>query len=240
MLCALDSSLSFHRDSSLSASWRNSDVGCRSISPPGGRGGNRLHRYMAQTGKIMLDTNYAAIVLAAGRSTRFGGPKLSAMLDGAPVLSHALRSAMAAPATRRVLVTRDDHCAEGFETVQVDNDALSASLRAGLAAIDGCAGAFIFLGDMPRIPADVPCLLAAGIGDGLAAYPVFQDRPGHPLLLAARGFALAQGLAGDRGLGALLHDHPDVVRVPVDHAGVVSDVDSPDDLARMQSAGSGT
>lgn len=185
-----------------------------------------------------LDVNYAAIVLAAGRATRFGAPKLSAMLDGEPVLAHALRSALAAPATRRVLVTRDDHRAAGFDMVRVDSAALSASLRAGLAAIDGCAGAFIFLGDMPRIRSDVPALLAAAIGDALAAYPVFRDKPGHPLLLAARGFGLARGLSGDRGLGALLHDHPDVVRVPVDDPGVVTDIDTPDDLARAQSDGS--
>lgn len=190
-----------------------------------------------QARKIMLDRTYAAIVLAAGRSTRFGAPKLTALLDGDRVLDHALRSARAAPAMRRVLVTRDGHCAAGFETAQVDNDALSASLQAGLAVVDGCAGAFIFLGDMPRVPADVSARLAGVIGEALAAYPVFHGRPGHPLLLAARGFGLVQGLAGDRGLGALLHDHPDVVRVPVDDAGVVLDIDTPADLARAQSGG---
>ncbi len=190
-----------------------------------------------QARKIMLDRNYAAIVLAAGRSTRFGGPKLAALLDGERLLDHALRSARAAAAMRRVLVTRDGHCAAGFETVQVDNDALSASLQAGLAAVDGCDGAFIFLGDMPRVPMDISARLAGAIGDALAAYPVFHGKPGHPLLLAARGFGLVQSLTGDRGLGALLHDHAEVVRVPVDDAGVVLDVDRPADLARAQSGG---
>ena len=42
--------------------------------------------------------SFAAIVLAAGASTRFGGGKLSALLDGEPLIHHAIRAAQAAPA----------------------------------------------------------------------------------------------------------------------------------------------
>lgn len=186
----------------------------------------------------MPDRDYAVIVLAAGRASRFGGAKLSAPLDGEPLLSHALRSARAAPASRRVLVTRENEATDGFDTVLVQSDALSTSLRAGLAAVAGCDGVFIFLGDMPRIPVDVAGKLAGAIGEAPAAFPVFGGRPGHPLLLAAHGFALADDLAGDRGLGAVLHGRADVVRVPVSDAGVIFDVDTRADLARAQGAAS--
>lgn len=184
-----------------------------------------------------------AIVLAAGRARRFGADKLLQDFDGAPILAHALKAARAAPAARVIIVKRpgaelDRLCrAEAardprIEIIEIDSDALSQSLRAGLAAAQG--GAFVFLGDMPLIPPGMAALLADRIGDALAAAPVFAGRPGHPVLLSARAAALAEGLGGDQGLGALLRARADeVVLVETQDEGVVRDIDTAADLQRL-------
>lgn len=178
-----------------------------------------------------------AIVLAAGKATRFGGGKLAAPLEGRPLLHHALDAALAAPAARVIVVGRpgtvlpDD---TRLELVELASAALSDSLRAGLAAAADAAAALIFLGDMPRVPHDMAARLLAALGDGLAALPEFAGQPGHPVLLARRGFALADGLAGDEGLGRALRGRGDVVRLAVEAPGVVIDVDTPEALARLE------
>ena len=75
--------------------------------------------------------------------------------------------------------------------------------------------------------------LVEAIGDGLAALPTWEGRPGHPVLLSRRAFALVDGLEGDEGLGRVLRGRSDVVRLPVAEEGVVLDVDSVADLAEI-------
>ncbi|MCJ2184388.1 NTP transferase domain-containing protein, partial [Novosphingobium sp. 1949] len=102
---------------------------------------------------------YAAIVLAAGAARRFGSDKLSAPLEGEPLVFHAIRTARLAPVERVIVVA---HCALAIgdwpgtppvEPVRLASDALATSLRAGLAAAQAHGaldGVFVFLGDMPR------------------------------------------------------------------------------------------
>jgi len=178
-----------------------------------------------------------AIVLAAGRSSRFDGDKLAALLDGRSLLEHAIRTALAAP-VERVIVVADEGRAlpEGLpvERVGPDGPDLSDSLRAGIAAAGGADAAFIFLGDMPLVPPDLAGRLAQAIGGALAAVPVRDGQAGHPVLLASRGFDLAADIPGDRGLGQLLRDRPDVVRLAVASDGITHDIDTRTDLAAVQ------
>lgn len=179
----------------------------------------------------------AAIVLAAGRGERFGGGKLAAPLTGRPLLDHAVAIALASPAEQIVVVGRpgtrvaDD---PRVSLVELPSAALSDSLRVGLAAVGDAEGALIFLGDMPLVPADMAERLVAAIGDAPAALPVWQGKPGHPVLLARCAFALADGLTGDEGLGRALRGLADVVRLPVAEEGVVLDIDRAEDLAAIE------
>ena len=180
---------------------------------------------------------YAAIILAAGRGERFGGGKWSALLGGVPLIDHALAAACAAPVTRIVVVARDDvpvlRDDPRIAVIRMASAALSASLRAGLAAAGDMDGAFVFLADMPLVPHDMAAKLLAVQGDAIAALPTWQGQPGHPVLLSRRGFALAEGLTGDEGLGRMLRGRADALRLPVAEQGAVQDADTPEALAAL-------
>lgn len=185
-----------------------------------------------------MDRNgsFVAIVLAAGRSERFGGGKLAAPLAGRPLLDHAVRAALAAPAEQVIVVGRPEthiHADPRVRLVELASPALSDSLRAGLAEAGDAAGAFIFLGDMPLVPPGMAARLVAAIGEAPAALPEWRGRPGHPVLLGRRAFALIEGLTGDEGLGRILRGLAGVVRLPTDDEGVVLDVDRPEDLGAI-------
>ncbi len=182
--------------------------------------------------------SYAAILLAAGHARRFGGDKLSARFRGAPLLSHALAAARAAAVERVILVGRGP--VEGIEAtppvtqVTIASDGLAQSLAAGLAAAGDVAGAFVFLGDMPLVPHAMAARLADALGDGFAALPRYDRRPGHPVLLARRAFATIMALRGDEGAGRLLRERADVVWLDTSDAGVVLDVDRLEDLDQLE------
>ena len=185
-----------------------------------------------------------AIVLAAGASRRFGGAKLLADWRGAPLLHASLRTAFAAPVAAVHVVTGADAevisaCARSFApAVQLvhasDHDeGMAASLRAGIASLPGDArGAFVFLADMPLIPADIPHALALALhGDIEAAAPMLGERSGHPVLFARSVFPALMALRGDVGAkSALAALGARVCYLPTDDEGVLRDVDTRADL----------
>jgi molybdenum cofactor cytidylyltransferase len=124
----------------------------------------------------------------------------------------------------RTLIVRAADYAEG----------MGASLRAGIASLPAdTAGAFVFLGDMPRVPTAVLRRMAEAVQAGAeAAAPVFQGRRGNPVLLSRALFPRLLALTGDagaRGVLQALGDRLVLVEAPDD--GVLFDVDRPEDLA---------
>src|SRR3954464_8399978 len=108
----------------------------------------------------------AAVVLAAGRSTRMGGPnKLLAELDGKKLVRTVTEQALASRAREVIVVT--GHQAELVEQALSDLDVrfvrnpdfaggLASSVKAGIAAVaEGVEGAVVCLGDMPLVSADL-------------------------------------------------------------------------------------
>ncbi|WP_067736789.1 nucleotidyltransferase family protein [Novosphingobium naphthalenivorans] len=182
---------------------------------------------------------FAAVVLAAGHATRFGSDKLSAPLDGEPLLFHAIRAARAAPVSRVIVVARPGldvgtwPDAPPVEVLRLDSPALAESLKTGMAAAGGADGAFVFLGDMPAVPHGEAARLARLLGTAYAALPRHSGRPGHPVLLSARAFADIATLTGDEGAGRLLRTRGDVVFDDCPDPAIHFDVDRPEDLARL-------
>ena len=195
-------------------------------------------------------TRCDAVILAAGAGRRFGGRKLQAPFEGRPLVAGALDAAFAAPARRVLLVTdgdpelaeiaRDHARTLGRETdldIVVATDAaegMGASLRTAVAGLPSDSdGVFVFLGDMPRVPPGLARDLARALTPDVdAVAPRFEGRRGHPVLFGRACFPALRRLSGDVGarevLAALgerlaLVDSPD--------AGVLFDVDRPEDLA---------
>jgi molybdenum cofactor cytidylyltransferase len=188
-----------------------------------------------------------AVVLAAGASRRFGSPKLLAPLDGLPVLQRVLDAVARAGLRDVVVVLGDDAAAlraavtwrsERIEVNPRPRDGLSSSLRIGLdvAAEDRTVDAvLVLLGDQPAVrPAVIAAVLDAA---ETAAQPIVRvryarDEAPNPVLVRRAAWALAAGLSGDRGLGPLLVERPDLV-AEVAASGANPDIDTTEDLARV-------
>ena len=160
-----------------------------------------------------MTTELEAIVLAAGLGARFGGGKLTTPYGDGLLIDGALAAAFAAPARSvRVVTGADPQVTEfarraGARIIEAFDyaEGIAASLRAGVSDLPAdCAGAFIFLGDMPRIPHAVLPTLAAALPGKAAAAPVFNGRRGHPVLMGRALFEQVLTLRGDGGASHLL------------------------------------
>ena len=114
-------------------------------------------------------------------------------------------------------------------------------MRTSIAALPAeVAGAVICLGDMPLVaPSVIDRLIAAfnpTEGRTLCA-PSFEGTVGNPVLWGRESFAEMASLTGDRGARALLEAHSDqLVEIAVASDAVLTDIDTPDALARLKSA----
>ena len=172
-----------------------------------------------------------------------GGDKLRRLWRGRTLVAWAVDAALAAPVDRVWLVTgRDSRLGDimGSDArLAVTHAAdwetgLSASLKAGVAALPPSAGAaVVFLADMPRLPSEVTEALIWAWRDGArAAAPLREGKRGHPVLLDCSLFAQIEELEGDRGAGALLAGLGDgLALIPCEDDGVLFDVDTPEALA---------
>lgn len=194
---------------------------------------------------MATEARFAALVLAAGSASRFGGGKLLATFQGRPLLHGALAAAQAAARGAVTVVTGADAeavaaCARTFDPkirlVHAADHAegMAASLRAGIASLPPeFQAAFVFLGDMPRVPHGILGPLAAAVAAGApAAAPVFAGRRGNPVLLDRALFAEVAALAGDVGARPILQAlGPRLALVEAPDDGVLFDVDERGDLA---------
>ena len=195
------------------------------------------------TGKA---SRIAAVVLAAGRSTRMGAiNKLIADIGGAPMVRRVVEAALASQA-RPVLVVTGHMAAEvtaalaGLDATCVANPdyatGLASSLKAGIAALPpSCDGALILLGDMPRIVPDHLDALTAAFAADTIVVPVHAGRQGNPVLWPARLFPELLGLDGDAGAKRLIAAYAARVReVDLGSDAIFADVDTPEALAQVR------
>jgi molybdenum cofactor cytidylyltransferase len=192
----------------------------------------------------------AAVVLAAGAGSRFGGGKLIARLDGRPIVAHVVDAARAAGLDPIVVVVPptgdlDDLDLGAVRRVvnETPQEGLSTSVRIGLRDLDlerHVTAAVILPGDQPRVrPETIAALLDAVDATPdtpfVAARHV-DDRSPNPVVARRSACRLADELAGDRGFGPVLSAHPELVRW-IEIAGSNPDVDTPADLTRLTEAG---
>jgi molybdenum cofactor cytidylyltransferase len=191
----------------------------------------------------------AAIVLAAGRSTRMGGPnKLLAEISGKPLVRIAAEQALASRARPVIVVTghqRGDVEAalKGLPVTFTHNpdyaQGLSTSLKAGLAALPAeVDGAIVCLGDMPQVDAALIERLIAAFDPekgALVVVPTIAGKRGNPVVWSRRFFGDLGRLEGDVGARHLIGSYPEaVIEVPVTGRGALTDVDTPDALRAVR------
>jgi len=191
------------------------------------------------------DRRITAIILAAGRSTRMGGPnKMLAELQGKKLVRIAAEQALASKASEVIVVTGHqaalvEQALNGLKVKFVRNPdfagGLASSVKAGIAAVAGDAdGAVICLGDMPLIDARLIGRLidafAPDLGN-LIVVPVADGRRGNPVLWSRRFFSELMTLEGDIGARHLIAKHGEAVaEVPVEGNSAFLDIDTPQAL----------
>jgi molybdenum cofactor cytidylyltransferase len=191
----------------------------------------------------------AAIVLAAGRSTRMGAiNKLIAEIGGKPLVRIAAEQALASHAAPVIVVTGHERekveaALAGLPVRFAHNagyaEGLGSSLRAGIAAVPKEAdGVIVCLGDMPQVDAQlIDKLLAAFDPEkgALVVVPSIGGRRGNPVVWARRCFADLMTVQGDIGARHLISSYPEaVVEVPVAGDAALTDVDTPESLSAVK------
>jgi molybdenum cofactor cytidylyltransferase len=195
--------------------------------------------------------NVAAIILAAGRSTRMGGPnKLLAELGGKTLVRIVTEQALASKAQGVIVVTghqadQVERALQGLKVKFVRNPdfaaGLATSVKAGIAAVpENADGAVVCLGDMPLIDAHlIDRLIESFAPDrgSLIVVPVSDSRRGNPVLWSRRFFNELMTLDGDIGARHLIIRHSEAVaEVAVDGHGAFLDIDTPQALEAAQRA----
>lgn len=183
------------------------------------------------------------VLLAAGKSTRFGANKLLAGFCGRPMICCALEAAAALKATRTAVVTgcgEVARLAEGCGCEVIANDApqlgQSHSIRLGVQAMREMDAVLLMVCDQPRLTGASLARLVQRFARSGKAVACLRDgtHMGNPAIFARQCFDELLTLQGDRGAKGVLRAHEDDLLV-VDTLGPdeLADADTPEMLAAM-------
>jgi molybdenum cofactor cytidylyltransferase len=194
-----------------------------------------------------MSASVAAIVLAAGESSRMGRPKPLLPLNGDTFLGHLLGQLRASRVERVVVVLghRPEQVLDAMPEVRdfaVVNERYQlgqlSSFIVGLEAIGNEADAVLLC------LADHPFVTAALIDELIAGHettqlpivvPVHGGRRGHPVLFAAPLFAELKAAPLDQGARVVVRAHADeILELATDEAGILADIDTPEEYERWR------
>jgi molybdenum cofactor cytidylyltransferase len=186
----------------------------------------------------------AAVLLAAGASTRFGSPKMLARVDGEPLVRRVARSFVEAGFSEVAVVLdplAGDVAAalDGLGVLVVANprpeDGMLSSAQVGLSSLSfGCGRVAVTPADLPGLTAPLLKRLLGSLPSappGSAVVPSSGGRRGHPLFLPAELVPRVLSWEPERRLSDILRE-PDVAVAEIPGFGpeVLRDVDVPADL----------
>jgi len=187
----------------------------------------------------------SAIILAAGRSSRFGAAnKLTTVWRGKPLVRHVFDAAVQSRLARVLVVTGHQAravsgvLAPDCRTVHNDDyaDGMAGSIRAGVYGLGEAGPVMILLGDMPLLGSgDIDAMIGAFEAQGndtAIVVATCKGERGNPVLFGARHFDSLKELSGDEGARAVVAAHDsDVVEVDIGQAARL-DFDVPAALER--------
>lgn len=192
----------------------------------------------------MNERRIAAVILAAGLSSRCPGNKLLQTIAGKPVVRYVVEAAIASKAIGVLVVVGHDaeklsEVLSGLPVAIVNNaqyaSGLSSSLRCAVQQAPADSdGLLVLLGDMPFVTAAV-------IDDLIEQFdpthgheicvPMAKGRQGNPVLWGRRFFAELTSMTGDNGGKSIIGLHRKfVVELDVEDDGVLIDIDTVDDV----------
>ncbi|MDQ5897818.1 MAG: hypothetical protein RLZZ592_1038 [Pseudomonadota bacterium] len=192
------------------------------------------------------------VVLAAGAGGRFGGgvAKLASPLGASTVLAQTLESVLAAGLplvvvtvaplvglVREVVASRDIVLLPQVGSATREPLGVGYSMATGVCARAQSCGWMMLPGDMPRVRPQTLRGVAHQLGRGVApiVYAQHRGRAGHPVALSVEMYNELSRLTGDQGLRRLLARYPSAP-VETGDPGVLVDIDTRDDLARLIAA----
>lgn len=186
----------------------------------------------------------AAIVLAAGRSSRMGRNKLLLDLGGKPIVAHVVDTVARSGFAEIVIVTGHQaakvkaalsSAAAPLKIVEARDyaDGMAASLKAGIKALSPhMDAAMVVLGDMPQVSQDLYRQIIAAYNpqDGRAiVLPVADGKRGNPVLFDRRFFPDILRVDGDVGARHIIGSNSELVaEIPADAREIFMDVDTPE------------
>jgi molybdenum cofactor cytidylyltransferase len=202
-----------------------------------------------QKTKSLKAPRIAALVLAAGKSSRMGSNKLLEDLNGQPMIAQTVQRIAASQVEKIMVVT--GHQADKIQAALAQmpvsfvhnahySEGLATSLRAGVSALQNNYDAILIcLGDMPLVDArDINRMIAGfnSVEHRSIVVPIFERTFGNPVLWGAEHFSALLACEGDRGARGLLEKlKDDVVEITIDNQSVVLDADTPEALATIRS-----
>jgi len=185
-----------------------------------------------------------ALLPAAGASRRMGRPKLLLPFRGRPLIAAVVDALRAGGVGAIVLVTAPEDeelrawARQAGVEVAINPDperGMLSSIQEGLAALLRDQILLVSPADLPHLQSEtVSNLLRKMIETGTPlAVPTFRGKRGHPLAIAPRLIPEIDTLDPNIGLKQLRDRHEaELLEIEVEDAGVVQDVDTPEDYER--------
>ena len=192
----------------------------------------------------MSEPPIAAVVLAAGGSTRLGRPKQLVRIDGQPLVRRAARAALEAGCAPVLVVV--GAAADAVSAAVADlpvrcvtnrswTDGVATSIACGVRSIaaDRSAGCLVFPCDQPRLTSGILVTLIERFRRGGAAAVgcAYSETVGPPALFSPELFDRLSALTGDNGAKQVLRGCPTLA--VVDFADGALDIDSEADLRAL-------
>lgn len=198
---------------------------------------------------------YAAIILAAGESKRFGKNKLLTSIKGRTLIEHSLNPfllhqnkvkkifVILGSQKNNFMSILEKYPIEPVENSQYTNYGMSLSIKLGIKRLiendlENLVGIFIHPGDIPLINLDI---LSKYFDypknkENLILIPVFKNRRGHPIFLGKNLLNEVENISdknqGLRGLLKKLNDR--IVYLEINSDKILIDIDNVEDFNKLE------
>lgn len=172
----------------------------------------------------MASSSVVVLVLASGKGERFiasggTGSKLKALLAGKPVLEHTLAAVRASGLA--------------WHLEDAGHDGMGDSIAAAVRATQDAAGWLVLPGDLPLVRPESLRAVAAALAGSEVVLPAYQGQRGHPVGFSAACRDALMTLTGAQGAAPVVRQYKSM-QLALDDAGVVTDIDTVQDLAAAQ------